>query len=486
MKVGDNYITKKTAIKNSVWKLFESFGSKGISMLVSVILARLIMPESYGVVALTAVFMNLSDLLIQAGFSTTLIRKETVSDEDYATVFCISIISSIILYLAIFISSPWIARIYQIPQLCSVLRVISLVLFCQAFAAVRTAEITRSMRFKTLFVCTIIANILSGIIGIAMALFRFEVWSLVVQQLSQQMLVTIFLFFTVKTKYKFFITKNSIKEIVVPSFKILLSSLLSFAGDSLYSVSIGKVYSMEELAYTEKGSLFPRSFSLYIFSAVSAVFLPVFASYQNDFEQLNKVFRRILNLICFIIFPMMAGLGLIAKPLISLILTDTWLPITGIMRWNCLYYAVTPIMLANIQLHFAIGKNETRIKTEIIRIIMLIVALVYVLKRHVSVTDISAIIACLQSIIVIFIMWETKEATGYNLLNTIKDLIPIFVSTGCMSVSVYYILKLPLPNMILIIVSVIVGTVVYGVCSLLLKSSACREVFGIFQTLKNR
>lgn len=476
-------ITKTTVFKNSIWKLLESFGSKGISMLVSIVLARIIMPEAYGVIALTSVFINLTDLLIQAGFSTTLIRKEKATDEDYSTVLCISIISSIFLYSIIFVTSPWIADFYGTPKLCPVLRVMALTLFCQAFAAVRTATFTRAMKFKTLCAFTMISNITSGVIGIAIALLGFDVWALVLQQLSQQIILTILLLATIRVKYRFCISRESITEIVPPSLKILSSSLLSFAGDSMYSMVIGKVYSMEDLAYTEKGALFPRNFALYTFSAVSAVFLPVFASYQKDYEKLNSIFRRVLGLCCYIILPMMAGLCMIAEPLISVILTDKWLPAVGLFRWNCLYYLATPIMLANVQLHFAIGKNETRIKTEVIRIVMLSIMLIIFINKKVPITTIAAVVAFIQIAIAIFIMFETKKATGFKLMDIVIDAFPSLISTGLMCVAVFMILKMPFSDFLLLVLGSTTGVLVYWLSSIILKNPAYIEVINMARPL---
>ena len=476
-------INKSTAVKNSIWKLLESFLSKGISMMVSIILARLLMPEAYGVIALTTVFINLTDILIQAGFATTLIRKEKVTDEDYSTVLCISVISATVLYAIIFFSAPYIADIYKTPQLTSVLRVLSLTIFCQAFAAVRTAAITRAMRFRTLFVCTIISNILSGTIGIVLAVLGYGVWALVFQQLSYHVLLTIILFFTVRIRYTFHVSKNSIQEIVPPSLKILSSSLLSFSGDSLYSVAIGKVYSLKELGYYDKGALFPRSFSLYTFSAVSNVFLPVFASYQNDYDKLNSIFRRVLNVSCYIIFPMMAGLSMIAEPLVSVVLTDKWLPVVGILRWSSLYYVATPIFLANVQLHFAIGRNATRIKAEIFRISLMIVMFIGLMIAKVSVITISAILALIQIIVAVYMMIETQRATGYKIRNTLVDILPSTISVICMCVCIYAVSFIPASNLVLLMVEILVGAVVYLLTSKLFKNKAYQELISMLVPL---
>ena len=479
----ETHISKKTAVVNSVWKLLESFMSKGISMLVQIVLARLIAPEAYGIIALTTVFINLTDILIQAGFATALIRKDQATEEDYSTVLIFSIFSSILLYIIIFFTAPFIAEFYDTPQLVSVLRVISLTLFCQAFASVRTAAISRAMRFRTLCVCTLISTVLSSVIGIIMAVYGFEVWALVYQQLSYQLILTILLMFAVRIKFKFKISKQSTKDLVPPSLKILSSSLLSFVGDSFYSIAIGKVYSMEELGYYDKGSLFPRNFALYTFSAVSNVFLPVFASYQKDYNELNRVFRRVLNVSFYIIIPMMAGLCMIAEPLISVILTDKWLPAIGVLRWSCLYYAATPIFLACVQLNFAIGRNSVRIRAEVIRLILMVALFFVMFYLKVDVTTISATLAGVQVLMTIYLLIETHIATKFKFTDMLKDFIPTILISGIMCGIIFCINLSSLSNVVLLILDVLAGIIIYVLLSFITKNKAFKECLGMLKTL---
>ena len=477
-------VDKNTAVKNSIWKLLESFLSKGISMVVSIILARILMPEDYGVIALTTVFINLTDILIQAGFSTALISKETVNEDDYSTVLGISIISAIILYCILFVCSPFIAEVYDTPVLVPVLRVISLALFLQAFAAVRTAVVSRNMQFKVLFFCTLISNFVSGIMGIAAAFCGLGVWALVLQQLSQQFLLTVTLFITVKMKIKFRISRQSVREIAPFSFKVLTAALLSFAGDSLYSVAIGKFYSLKDLGYYDKGGQFPRQFSLYTFSAVSNVFLPVFASYKEDYPRLNEIFRRVVNVSCYIIFPLMAGICVAAKPFISLLLTDKWLPCVEILRWFCLYYAATPILLANVQLHFAIGKGNTRIKTETMRIILMVVMFIIFITVKASIVIIAAGLSVIQVIISAVITVETQRATGYIIRNSVTDALPTIASVIIMCIGIYAVSLTGIyNNFILFVLEVIVGASIYLLSSVILRNRALQEVLDMMKLL---
>jgi teichuronic acid exporter len=479
-------ITKSVAMKNSVWKVMESFLSKGISMVVSIVLARLISPKGYGLIALTAVFTQLSDILIQAGFSTTLIRKEKVTDEDYSTVLGISIIISSILYLIFFFSAPLISDFYNTPLLTSVLRIMALSLFFQAFSAVRTAVVSREMRFKVLMICSLISNIVSGTAGVLLAYLKFGVWALVGQQLIQQFFLTATLFVAVKMKLRFRIFKKNAKELLPFSTLVLTSSLISYVGSSLYSIVIGKVYSMQELGYYDKGSLFPMTISLYIFSAVSNVFLPVFSSIQQDDKKLNSIFQRVLSVSCYIIFPLMGGLCVTATPLISVILTDTWLPSVPIMRWNCLYYAMTPLLLAHVNLHFAIGKGSTRIKVELERIVLMVIALIIMVSVGVSTSTVACVMALIQVLVVIFITLESVKVIKFSIFTTMKNVLPTVICTVGMMFTGFLISKISIPYSVMLLLQVFCGVLVYVVLSILLKNSAYKETIGLVNALRQK
>ena len=479
-------ITKASAAKNSIWKLLESFLSKGVSMLVSIVLARILLPDDYGIIAFTSVFINLSDTLIQAGFSTALIRKEKVDEKDYSTVLGISIIMAFFLYIVIFLSAPIISNFYNEPLLVNVLRVIALSLFFQAFASVRTAVVSREMKFRVLFICSMVSNVLSGIVGIAIAYLGFGVWALVIQQLAQQFILTVSLFIAVKMKVKFKIYKESAKELVPFSIKVLTSSLLSFFSGSICNLVVGKTHSMTDLGYYEKGALFPQNISLYTFSAVSNVFLPVFTSVQNDRERLSNVFQRVLNVSMYIILPMMAGLCMVAEPLISVVLTDKWLPATWILRWSCLYYVMTPMLLAHVQLHFAIGKSDTRIKVEFYKLIITILALVGLFFTKLSINYVAAVMALIQVSTVVLITIETKKAIGFDILLMVKNLSKTIIAMLIITVVVFAVGRIEMTNFLKLILEILAGGVAYLAASVVLRASAFSEIIGLIKSVRER
>lgn len=472
-------VSKNKFVGSAMWKMLESFSSKGISMVVSLVLARLLTPDEYGVISLTTVFINLTDILLQTGFSTALIQKKDITDDDYSTVFVISIGSSVVLYGAMFLLSPTIARYYEEPVLESVLRVISLVIFCQALSAVRTAVITREMQFRTLFVCTCISNLASGVLGIALAKMGCGVWALVGQQLSQQVLLTVILYIRVKIKVRLRFNKESFRQLFPFSMKVMFASVLSSLADAAYSAVIAKKYSMEDLAYYNKGGQFPRQFSLYTFGAITSVLLTAMARYADDRERLRQLMRKVMITTCYIIFPLMAGLCCVAKPFVSVVLTDKWLPCVGVLQWTCLYYAVTPVMLTNVQLHLAIGDGGMRIRQEVLRLVLMFGVLVAFMFLEADVTALAAAQAFITVLIAFISCVETHRSIRYTLFEQVKDNLSTIFCTAGMSAAVILV-GIPFQGaFVKLVVQVLVGAAVYIGLSLLTKNEGFRNILDI-------
>jgi O-antigen/teichoic acid export membrane protein len=482
-------ISKGSAMKNAIWKMVESFAAKGVSMIITLVLARLLDAEAYGIVGLTGIFLQLSDILVQAGFSTALIRKPQVTDKDYSTVFFISLGTAKVMYAAIFVGAPIIASFYETPELIAVLRVLGLGLFMGATGAVRGAVIARAMKFRITTIINLISSLSSGVLGIVLAATGFGVWALVAQSMFGSFLSMVLLFIVVKIRIKPIFSMESLRDLLPPSLKILASSLLSFTGDSVYGAAIGKVYSVEQLGLYSKGEQLPRQFSLYTFGAISSVFLPVFASYQEDYERLNQVFRRVVNLCLFILMPLMVGLCATGDQVITLLLTEKWVSATPILRWACLYYLATPMLLANVQMHLAIGRAGTRAKVEMRRLILLLVSFVVLMLVKAPVEMIMATRAGIEVVIAILIFLETRKAIGFHIRWVLSDVLPTVVATGLMCASVVVCrLWLPslvsLPNILLLGVEVLLAVIVYVVVSLVLKNKAFYEALSMVKSLK--
>ena len=307
-----NKISKKQFFEGAFWKIIETVAAKGVSFIVSLVLARLLTPGDYGIIAITTTFTSLSDVLIDGGFSTTLIRKKEVDKLDFNCVFLSSFSIAIVLYALMFFGAPFVVSYYKEPLLKDVLRIVGLMLFMQAFSATRTALIHREMRFKLLFYCNMIGSIISGVAGIIAAEVGLGVWALVIQQLSQQAIVTILLLVKLHWKFEWKFDIKRFKEIFKFSIGVMGGSLLSYAGSSIYNLVIGKKYSVTDLGYSDKGGQLPMQVSLYTFSAMSSVLLPTLSSYQDEKEIFKKIMRKVTSMTAFIVFPLMLGMAVTA------------------------------------------------------------------------------------------------------------------------------------------------------------------------------
>ena len=485
--------TKKQVVSGALWKIIEQFSAKGISFIVSLVLARLLLPDDYGLIALTAVFTNFSDILIDSGFSTALVRKKDVDDYDYSSVFCVSFSIATALYLVIFFSAPYISDFYGEPSLTAVLRVIGLTLFFQAFSSIRIAAVTRKMQFKLLFRCNCIATVCSGVVGILSAYFGAGVWALVIQRLTQQLLSTVLLLLFIKWKFIFKFRFDRLKEMMKFSSGVVASSFINYFGGSLYSLIIGKRYSVEDLGYYNKSSELSMQVSLYTFGAMSSVLLPTLASYQEDLERMKSIVRRVVSITAYLIFPMMIGLAMVSSELVTLLYTEKWLPIVPMMRFSCLYYTATPFMLINVQVFFALGRSSYRVKSELARLVMLIGGiLIFSIGLNYNVYYLALVCAVVEVLTVLVTYFYVRKMLNYRIKEYLGDLIVPILAAVCMAIGIFAVDFL-LSSVLMIdtilwslIFKVLFGVLIYLVLSMFLKIQGFNELLGFLKVFKKR
>lgn len=486
-------VTKKEFINSSLWKIVEQFSTKGISLLFSIILTRMLSPSSYGLIALTAVFTNLSDILIDGGFSTALIRKKEVDDCDFSCVLVVSLSIATILYIVMFILAPAISVYYREPQLTSVLRIIGLMLFIQAFSAVRTAIVNRNMQFKLLFRCNLLGTVVSGIIGVIAASLGWGVWALVLQRLLQLALSILFLALKMNFKINFHFDFIRLKEIMKFSIGVVGASLINYLSSSFYSLLVGKKYSVIDLGYSDKGAQLPTQVSLYTFGAMSSVLLPTLASYQSDISMVKKVVRKVFQMTSYLIAPMMVGLALVSEEVIVILFTDNWLPAVPIMQANCLYYLATPFMLISVQVFYALGYSRSRVKTELVRMVFQVVGVtVFGLIIGCNIGQLAWVIAIVAVLSAIVTFLEVRSMIGYKIVECLKDIyLPILAAIGMgMAIIVLdrgIIARFSFESNILsLLLKVSCGGIIYLLLSIVCKMNGFVEVKHIFDDVKRR
>lgn len=485
-------ITKAQFISGAIWKVVEQFSAKGLSMLFSIFLVRLLNPEDHGLIALTVVFTNLSDILIDGGFSTTLIRKKEVDEYDYSSVWLISISIATVLYTIIFLIAPMISSYYGEPQLKAVLRVISLLLFIQAFSSIRTAFVNRNMQFKLLFKCNFWGTAISGVLGILAAKAGWGVWALVVQRLMQQLILTALLLMRLRWKMVWRFSYSRIKQMLRFSIGVVASSLINYLSSSLYSLIIGKKYSVVDLAYFDKGGQLPTQISLYTFGAMSNVLLPTLASHQSNIERVKQIVRKVAQMTAYLIAPMMVGLALVSEEIVILLFTEKWLPIVPIMQWNCLYYFATPFMLINVQVFFALGSSSKRVKAELIRLGMMVFgAITFGIILSCSVTELAlfcAVVAVLSEFITYL---DVRSMIGYSFKERVEDrVLPCFsaiiMGGVILMIDSLFLSKVAFSNILRLFIKVLIGVIVYCLLSVVLKLKGFQEIMALLKSVGKR
>ena len=480
-------------VKGVVWKTLEQFSARGAAFLMSLILARLLHPDDYGLLALTGVFFQFANILVDGGFGTALVQKKDADEYDYSSVMVISMSIAAFLYAVIFAAAPFIADYYAEPELTAVMRISGLSLLISAYAAKRGAYITRNLMFKLGFTCNIIATIASGLLSIAAAYFGAGVWALVIHNLSQQIIGTVLVVILLKWNCRICFKWERIREMLRFSFGVVTASFVNYFSTSLYNLVIGKKYSVEDLGYYSKGGEFPMQVSLYTFGTISSVLLPTIASHKDDMEKVKRIIRRVVGVTSFLISPLMVGLAVTAPEAVEVLYTAKWLPIVPVLQSNCLYYLATPFMLINVQVFFALGHSAMRLKTEIIRMVMMIGGLlVFAFVFDFNINQLAWVCAVVTTLHAWITFLELKKMVPYKTKEFLMDfVVPLFWSV-VMGAAVDFLRAFGLPAVgihgvfVKLIIEVVVGMALYAAFAVVFKLSGYREMMDIVREMRGR
>jgi len=454
---------------NIFWKLFERLGVSLGQFVVQIILARLLYPTDYGMVAIMLIFTALANIFVQTGFNTALIQNKDVTDEDYSSVFWVSLVVAIALYAVLFVSAPAVARFYNMSLLVAPFRVISLMLIPGALNSVQLAKISREMDFKQVFFSNVAAIIVSGAISIAMAFAGFGLWALVAQSLCNITVACLVMWITVNWRPVFVCNFMRIKELFAFGWKLLVSALLDTLYQNVQGLVIGKKYDANSLAYFNRGMQFPQFLIGAINGAIMSVMLPAFSSIQNEKAVLKALMRKSMTMSAFVIFPLMAGLAGVARPLVQLLLTDKWLPCVPYLQINCFVFAFWPVHTCNLQAINAVGRSDLFLKLELIKKSYGIVAIIIAVMFFDSPIAI-ALTGVFTTLISCFVNASpNKRLIGYSYLEQMKDILPIFCASMLMFVVLFFVGKLSLALLPLICLQTIIAVVVYALLAFVLR-----------------
>ena len=316
---------KKQIISGLFWKFGERILAQGVSFVVSLVLARMLLPEEYGSIALVLVFINLANVFVSNGLGETLIQKPDAKQSDFSTMFFCSLFLSILLYAFLFCSAPFIARFYNNEQLILVLRVLGLQVPLSSVNTIQQAYVSKHMMFRKFFYSTVGGTLISGFIGIVLAYNGAGIWALVIQYMTNTFINTFILFITVKWYPTFEFDKNSAKTLFSFGWKLVAAQFMNQVYVELKNLFIGKIYTPADLASYNKGEQFPSVLVMNINSAISSVLFPAMSIANQEKGKLKELTRQSIMMSSYVVFPIITGLIIVAEPMIRLLLTDRWI-----------------------------------------------------------------------------------------------------------------------------------------------------------------
>ena len=361
---------KNIILDNFIWRFAERCGAQLVTAVVTLLLARILVPEDYGRTALVAVFINILQVFIDSGLGTALIQKKDADDLDFSSVFYFNFAVCLVLYAGMFIAAPYIAAFYKDPSLTPVVRVASLTLVFSGVKGIQQAYVSRNMMFKRFFFATLGGTLFSAFLGLGMAYAGFGVWALVAQQLSNTAIDTLILWLTVHWRPKAVFSWQRLKGLLSYGWRLLASSLLDTVYNNLRSLVIGRVYTSADLAFYNEGMLAPDVIAVNVDSSIDSVLLPAMSAVQDEPARVKNMTRRAIKTCVYVIAPLMMAMFFCAEPLVRLVLTEKWLPCVPYLRIFCITYMFYPIHTANLNAIKAMGRSGVYLKLEISKKIM--------------------------------------------------------------------------------------------------------------------
>lgn len=470
----------KTA-KGVVWSVIDRFAGQGVQFILGLVIARMVMPADYGLIAMLAVFLAIAQTFVDSGFGSALVQKQNRNEVDFSTVFFFNGAVAVACYLALFFAAPFIAAFYNQPELEMITRVVSLTLVINALGAVQLARLTIALDFKKLAMITLTAVFLSGLLGIYMAYKGYGVWALVAQTLSNNLINNVLLWIASRWHPRWAFSKASFKELFAFGSRLLLSSLLHTIYVNLYNLVIGKFFSSRELGYYNRSSVLAMFPSSNLSTVIYRVVYPVQCQLQHDAEAMKQHFFQYLRLSCYVIFPIMVGLCVLAEPLVLVVLKAKWLPAVPYLQILCIAYMWDSIMKLNGAVINAKGRSDLFFRAEIIKKITAFLILAATLPFGIKAMCYGLIGYAFADIIII--THYTNKLVGLSLLPQVKQLAPILGLTVVMGGAVYASTLLIENPYLTLLVGVVTGLVVYVGVAPVFK---VRELNAILSFVKNR
>jgi len=416
---------RKTAVSGMMWTFGQQFGTQVIGFFISIILARLLLPKEFGLLGMISVFVGIGTSLINSGLTQSLIRTEKADQEDYSTVFFFNLIGSICIYWMLFFLAPLIADFFSQPILIQIIRVYCLTFIISAFSEVQLTRLTKEMNFKLQMTISIPSLIGSGLLGVFLAYKGFGVWSLVWMSLCQSFLSTVQLWFRAAWTPSFIFNVPKFKYHFKFGYKLTLSGLLDTIFTNIYLIIIGRFFMAAEVGFYTRANSLKQLPVTNVSAALNKVTYPLFASIQNDNVKLRSIYKQIMQMVVFIIAPILLIMGVLAEPLFRFLFTEKWLPAVPYFQIMCLAGILYPIHSYNLSILNVKGRSDLFLKLEIVKKVLVVIMIIATIKFGIIGLIWGQVIS---SLLAFFINTHySGKFLNYNSWKQTKDILPIIL-----------------------------------------------------------
>ena len=410
------------SIAGMVWVTLDKLGGSGVNFVITVLLARLLFPEDFGLVAMAMVFFELSSVFVESGFSTALIREKTITDTDKSTTFIFNMVAAVVLYAVLFVCAPMIATFFKTPALVAIVRVMGLNLIIDGLTIVQSSTLIQRVDFRTQALARFAAVVVSGITGVALAYQGYGVWALVARVLVNGSMLAVLLWMLDPWKPTMVFSRASFTRLFGFGSRILATGLLDKFFTQAYKLVIGKFYAAATLGFYTQAGAFVNMAVNTLFRPVQTVSYPVLAKLQDDRPRLKSGYRTMLRLSSFVMFPVLTLLGVLAEPVIAVLISEKWLPAAPYMRLLCISAATVHISTVNLNALLVLGRSDLSLRLEVIKKVNIAIAIGIGLQFGVMGLVIGEVIVSVVNLLVN--VWYSKALLGYTPMEQLSDVLP--------------------------------------------------------------
>lgn len=474
-------MSKKKEVNAVLWSGIERFSAQGVQFVLSIIIARLVTPSDYGLIAMLSIFLSVAQQFVDSGFSSAIIQKKDRQEIDFYTVFYFNLVVSVFIYIVLFFASSYIADFYSEPKLEIITKWVSVNIILTAFYIIPQAKFVIELDFKKQAKISFVSIFISGIVGVILAWCGYGVWALITQSLLNNFLCLLLYWIATGWKLKLEFSWSSFKTLFSFGSKLLAVGILHVIFANIYTLVIGRRFSSVDVGYFNRSQSLSTFPSMNISSIIARVLYPIQCEHQSDNESLKTLFVQYLKMTLYVVLPLMMGLCILSKPFIEVVLTKEWLPVANLLSILCIAYICYPFTTLNWQLLAVKGRTDLALRAEVLGKLISFIILIFVLPYGITAICYGIIIANVVDILII--IYYVKQVVSVTYLFELKLLLPVLAVTILMGISVSIVFLIFENSYLQLLVGFFIGVVVYVGLSYLL---GFKEIKNIVKLINRR